>query len=173
MSSNNKVSNNVVKRWIQEHPNIWEFIAFNVLSNISTISRFMMAWIGTYIFISTLHITQPFSFLIFDYSNENSGGLGGFLTFLIAEIIAQIVNFIVQMKLVFKSNAAVQEAAGKYAILAIIIIVVSLVLPGYIINLCVASGMTTELSATVASLVNTLLAVVVSYPILKFWIMKK
>ena len=28
-----------IRQWIKDHPNIWEFILFNVLSNISTISR--------------------------------------------------------------------------------------------------------------------------------------
>lgn len=28
-----------IRRWIKNHPAIWEFILFNVLSNISTISR--------------------------------------------------------------------------------------------------------------------------------------
>ena len=29
-----------IRQWIKDHPNIWEFILFNVLSNISTITRF-------------------------------------------------------------------------------------------------------------------------------------
>ena len=37
----------VVRKWISDHPNVWEFILFNVLSNISTITRFVVAWIGT------------------------------------------------------------------------------------------------------------------------------
>ena len=31
-----------IRRWIKDHPNIWEFILFNVLSNISTITRFVV-----------------------------------------------------------------------------------------------------------------------------------
>ena len=30
-----------IRQWIKDHPNIWEFILFNVLSNISTITRFV------------------------------------------------------------------------------------------------------------------------------------
>ena len=75
-----------IRQWIKDHPNIWEFILFNVLSNISTITRFVVTWIGTAIFIS---------------------------------------------------------------------------------------GMGAGIAGTIASVVNTLLAVIVSYPLLKFWVMPK
>ena len=48
-----------IRQWIKDHPNIWEFILFNVLSNISTITRFVVTWIGTAIFISGMGLTQP------------------------------------------------------------------------------------------------------------------
>ena len=78
-----------IRRWIKDHPNIWEFILFNVLSNISTITRFVVTWIGTAIFISGMGLTQPFHFLIFNYDTKGNG-LGGFLTFLLAEVLAQV-----------------------------------------------------------------------------------
>ncbi|MCF2707023.1 GtrA family protein [Arcanobacterium haemolyticum] len=162
-----------IRRWINEHPNIWEFILFNVLSNISTITRFVVAWIGTAVFVSAMGMTSPFKFLIFDYSSANSNGIGGFLTFLIAEVLAQIVNFLVQMKWVFKSDSSFKDAAWKYAILAVIIVVVNLILPGRVTELCTNWGMNAGVASTIASAVNTMLAVIVSYPLLKFWIMPK
>lgn len=162
-----------IRRWIATHPTIWEFILFNVLSNVSTIARFVVAWIGTAAFVSAMGMTQPFQFLIFNYTSETSNGLGGFLTFLLAEVIAQIVNFIVQIKWVFKSDSSFKDAAWKYAILAVIIVVVNLVLPGYVTSLCTSMGMGGQIATTVASVVNTVLAVIVSYPLLKFWIMPK
>lgn len=166
-------SNKGVRRWIAEHPNIWEFVLFNVLSNISTITRFVVTWVGTAVFVSALGLTAPFDFLIFNYTSAGSHGIGGFLTFLCAEVLAQVVNFVVQMKWVFKSDASFSQAAWKYAMLAVLIVVVNLVLPGYVTAACIGWGMGAGLAATVASVVNTLLAVVVSYPLLKFWIMPK
>ena len=162
-----------IRAWIDAHPNIWEFILFNVLSNISTITRFVVAWVGTAVFVSAMGLTAPLSFLIFNYTSAGSHGLGGFLTFLLAEVLAQIVNFIVQMKWVFKSDSSFADAAWKYALLAVLIVVVNLVLPGYVTSLCIGWGMNSGVAATVASVVNTLLAVIVSYPLLKFWIMPK
>ncbi|WP_239512421.1 GtrA family protein [Bifidobacterium aerophilum] len=161
-----------VRRWIATHPTIWEFILFNLLSNISTITRFVVTWIGTAVFVAGLGITAPFHFLIFNYP-ESGNGLGGFLTFLLAEVLAQVVNFFVQMKWVFKSDSSFKDAAWKYAILAVVIVVVNLVLPGYVTALCQGWGMNAGVAGTVASIVNTLLAVVVSYPLLKFWVMPK
>ena len=160
-----------VGKWTEEHKGLWEFIKFNILSNVSTIARFVMTWIGTAIFITGLGMTSPFGFLIFDYTSASSNGIGGFLTFLIAEVVAQIVNFFVQMKWVFKSDASFKTAAPKYAVLAIVIVVVNLVLPGHVTELCQGTfGMGAQAAGTIASVVNTVLAVVVSFPILKFWI---
>lgn len=161
-----------IRQWIKDHPNIWEFILFNVLSNISTITRFVVTWIGTAIFISGMGLTQPFHFLIFNYDTQGNG-LGGFLTFLLAEVLAQVVNFFVQMKWVFKSDSSFKDAAWKYVILAVIIVVVNLVLPGYVTGLCQGWGMGAGIAGTIASVVNTLIAVIVSYPLLKFWVMPK
>ena len=169
--SNVKSNGGPFAAWRAAHPDLWEFILFNILSNISTISRFVMTWVGTAVFVSALGLTQPFSFLIFDYTSAGSSGLGGFLTFLVAEAVAQVVNFFVQKKWVFKSNADFSQAAPRFAVLAVVIVVVNLVLPGHVTNLCIGLGMASGVAATVASVVNTLLAVIVSYPLLKFWVM--
>ena len=52
-----------------------------------------------------------------------------------------MVNFFVQMKWVFKSDSSFKDAAWKYVILAVIIVVVNLVLPGYVTGLCQGWGM--------------------------------
>ena len=165
---NNAAELGPIRQWIKDHPNIWEFILFNVLSNISTISRFVVTWVCTAIFVTAMGLSEPFNFLIFtNYT------VGTFLTFLFAEVLAQVVNFFVQMKWVFKSDSSFKDAAWKYVILAVIIVVVNLVLPGYVTSLCAGWGMGDQLANTIASVVNTLLAVIVSYPILKFWVMPK
>lgn len=154
--------------WTQEHQGLWEFIKFNVLSNISTIVRVVLSTACTALFVNAMQLTAPFQFLIFDYRDA---GVGAFLAFLIAEVMAQVVNFFVQMKLVFKSDASYRETAWKYAVLAVVIVVVNLLLPNYVMAFCQGSlGLDAALSGTVASVVNTLLAVVVSFPVLKLWI---
>lgn len=156
--------------WFTRNQTLWEFIKFQILSNISTATRILLSIAGTWLFITNLSLTQPFSFLIFNYSAAGSGGLGGFLTFLIAEVAAQVVNFFVQMKFVFKGDTNYSAAAPRYAVLAVLIVVVNLVLPGYVTAMCLQFGIGAELASTIASVVNTLLAVIVSFPVLKLWI---
>lgn len=83
-----------IKNWISEHPNIWEFILFNVLSNVATVVNFAVMWICTGFVFSALNRT-PFRFLIFNYTNvESDLGLCGFASFLMATACAQTVNFL-------------------------------------------------------------------------------
>lgn len=160
-----------LRSWTANHEGLWQFIKFNVLSNISTLTRFVLAMAGSALFIKTLHLTSPFSFLIFDYTAQGSGGVGGFITFLIAETAAQVVNFFAQMKWVFNSNEDYGRAAPKYAVLAVLIVVVNLVLPGHIIDLCTQLWqLDASLASFIASSINTGLAVLVSFPLLKYWI---
>ena len=93
-----------IRQWIKDHPNIWEFIPFNVLSNISTITRFVVTcdrhrhlhqWHG-------LDAAVPLP----DLQLRHQATVCGFLTFLLAEALAQVVNFFVQMKWVFKSDSS-------------------------------------------------------------------
>lgn len=160
-----------MRRWIATHPNIWEFILFNILSNVSTVSRFVVLWCLTPLFVKALGMTAPFHFMFYNYDSK-AGGVGVFLATIIAEIIAQTVNFFVQMKWVFKSDSSFKEAAWKYVVLAIIIIIVSGFAPSYITAWATAGGFGGAAS-TLTAVFNTLMAVVVSYPLLKFWIMPK
>lgn len=101
-----------IRNWINEHPAVWEFILFNVLSNVATIVNFIAMWICTgFLFVSLENI--PFQFFVFHYTQvESDLGLGGFLSFLVATAAAQAVNFYVQKNFVFRSNAANATVAG-------------------------------------------------------------
>ena len=100
----------MIKQWIADHPNIWEFILFNILSNCATVTNFVVMWLCTG-FVFTAFKTQPFQFFIFNYTNvESALGLCGFLSFLVATAAAQTVNFFVQKNWVFKPNAQFAQA---------------------------------------------------------------
>lgn len=162
---------NRIKQWIEEHPTIWEFILFNVLSNCATITNFVVMWICTG-FVFTTFSEVPFRFFIFNYTNvKNDLGLCGFLSFLVATAAAQTVNFFVQKNLVFKSNAAFGKAVPKYVALAVVLVIVSSALPGYSQAFFVNVGLPKGLAPTLANVLNIIVQVVLSYPAMKFWIM--
>lgn len=160
-----------INKWISEHPNIWEFVLFNVLSNVATVTNFMVMWLCTGFVFSSLN-EIPFQFAIFHYTNVRSDlGLCGFLSFLTATACAQTVNFFVQKNFVFKSNAAFSKAVPKYIFLAVVLVVVSAALPAYSQTFMIRLGIVQGIVPTLANLVNILVQVALSYPAMKFWIM--
>ncbi|MDO4284861.1 MAG: polysaccharide biosynthesis protein GtrA [Eubacteriales bacterium] len=162
-----------IRQWIADHPNLWEFILFNVLSNCATVVNFVVMWLCTG-FIFTAFRNQPFSFFIFHYTNvESDLGLCGFLSFLVATAAAQTVNFFVQKNLVFKSSADFSRAVPQFIVLAVVLVIVSAALPAYSQALFVSWGISAALAPTLANIVNILAQVVISYPVMKFVIMKK
>ncbi len=162
-----------MKKWIEEHPDLWEFILFNILSNCATIANFVVMWVCTG-FVFKAFASQPFRFSIFNYTNvESDLGLCGFLSFLVATAAAQTVNFFVQKNWVFKSNAQFSKAVPKYILLAVALVIISAALPAYSQALFVSVGIPAGLAPTLANLVNIVVQVVLSYPAMKFWIMPK
>ena len=158
-----------IKRWKAAHPDLWEFILFNILSNCATVTNFVVLWITTGLVFSGL--TQPFKWFIFDYTAEGSGGLGGFLGFLVAYVCAQIVNYIVQRKLVFGATIDISKTIGWYILTVTVARIISVALPGYITP--ILSEYVGGFAATVANVINIILQVIINYPMMKFVIMKK
>lgn len=162
-----------MKAWIANHPDLREFILFNVLSNVSTAVNFAMMWICTGFVFSALSRT-PFQFLFFHYTNvESDLGLCGFLSFLTATACAQTVNFFVQKNFVFQSNAAFSQAVPKYICLAVLLVVISAALPAYSQTIMAGAGISSGIIPALANVVNILVQVAISYPTMKFWIMPK
>lgn len=161
-----------LKAWKERHPDLWEFILFNVLSNCATVTNFVAMWLCTGVIFPSLS-GRPFRFLVFNYTDPESLMLCGFLSFLTATALAQAVNFLVQKNFVFKSNAQFGKAVPKYILLAVVLVVVSAALPAYSQALFVGWGVPAGLAPTLANILNILVQVVLSYPAMKFWIMPR
>lgn len=159
-----------IKKWINDHPTLWEFIKFNILSNCATVTNFVVMWICTG-FVFRSFSDRPFQFFIFNYTTPESLMLCGFLSFLAATAAAQTVNFFVQKNLVFKSNADFGKAVPKFILLAVVLVILSAALPAYSQTLFVKLGVSQGLAPTLANIVNILMQVFISYPAMKFWVM--
>lgn len=67
-----KTEPNVGNPWSKAHPQLWEFILFNLLSNCATITNFVVMWLCTgWVFKGLADI--PFRFFIFDYGEDAWG----------------------------------------------------------------------------------------------------
>lgn len=162
---------NKFKEWIEAHPDLWEFIKFNVLSNVATITNFVVLWLGTNYFF-TAYANDAFQWGIFDYSVKK-GGLTGFLSFLVAYIAAQIVNYIVQRKLVFGATVDIKSTMHWYILTVVVAGILSIVLPPYVIEMVTGFGISLGVAQLIANVVNIVVQVVINYPMMKFVIMKK
>lgn len=152
-----------------KNPDIYEFILFNVMSNVATIVNFLVLWIAGGFLFKRL-ADRAFNFFIFNYSIDN-GGLGGFLAFLLAYICAQTVNFYVQRKVVFNATVSIKKVLPIYMLTVTFAGILSIWLPPYVIAL--VKPWAGDASMTIANIVNILLQVAINYPMLKFVIMKK
>lgn len=159
-----------IKTWKSKHPDLYEFILFNIMSNVATITNFVVLAIATNFIFKGLS-AQPFQWFIFDYTLEN-GGLCGFLGFLTAYIAAQIVNFIVQRKVVFGATCDILKVLPWYIATVVVAGILSIWLPPYVINY-VTPYIGSTAATYVANIVNIILQVVINYPMMKFVIMKK
>ncbi len=157
------------RHWKKDHPDLYEFILFNIMSNVATVTNFLVLWISTPIFLNMVGADE-FSWFIFNYGEE-AKGLTGFLAFLLAYICAQIVNFFVQRKVVFDSNSDMSKAVPWYVLTVTVAGIISVWLPPYTISL--AEPYVGEFAPTIANMVNIFVQVVINYPMMKFVIMKK
>ena len=158
-----------IKNFKSKHPDLFEFILFNIMSNVATITNFIVLWIGTG-FLFSGFAKSGFNWFIFDYP-INAGGLGGFLSFLLAYVCAQIVNFIVQRKFVFSATVDIMKVLPWYILTVTFAGIISIWLPPHIITL--TQPYLKGFAPTVANVVNIVLQVVINYPMMKFKIMKK
>ena len=78
-----------------------------------------------------------------------------------------------EMKYYCKSNAAFQKAVPKYIILAVVLVLISSALPAYSQAVFIRIGIPQGLAPTLANILNILLQVLISYPSMKFIIMKE
>lgn len=157
----------LIRAFKNKYPNIYEFILFNIMSNVATITNFCVLWLSTLLLFRGLR--SPFNWWIFHYSPAQ-GGLGGFLSFLLAYVCAQIVNFFVQRKIVFGAQVQIRKVIGWYILTVTVAGLVSVWLPPYVIS--VLTPYIHGLAATVANVLNIIIQVVINYPMMKFVIMK-
>ncbi|MCR5102174.1 MAG: GtrA family protein [Butyrivibrio sp.] len=159
-----------IKKWISSHPGSWQFIKFNIFANFATVANFVSMWIfTTFIFKGLSDI--PFKFWLFDYTTPESLMLTGFISFLLATTIGQIVNYIVQRKVTFKSNADFSKSIPKYIVMVIAIVIISTALPGKSQEMLAHIGLPESILPFGANLINLVVQVVISFTAMKYFIL--
>jgi len=158
-----------IRKWRADHPDIYEFIMFNIMANIATITNFLILVIGNNLLFYKL-ADIPFSVGPFNYSVEN-GGLCGFLSFLFSYACAQTVNFIVQRKVVFHADNRLGLPVVIYILTVLVVYAICLYVPTLLLTpLAVVFG---GFAIYIANMENILIQVIIIYPVMKLFIMKR
>lgn len=162
--------NEVFREFKRRHGDLFEFIMFNLFSNIATIVNFAVLIISRNYLFSGLSGTA-FRFWIYDYSVKN-GGLGAFLSFLVSFFIAQAVNFVVQRKIVFGASNSLKGAVPIYIFTILAVYLICLYIPT--VALAPLTGIFGGFWATnLTNMINIIVQVLIIYPVLKYVVMKK
>ena len=158
-----------IARWRKKYPNAYEFIMFNLLANIATITNFVVLFVCNALVFATW-ADVDFRWGPFDYSVAN-GGLASFLSFLLAYGAAQTVNFIVQRKMVFYANNRLGPAIVIYTFAVVVVYFICLYVPTLVIAplTAVVGGW----APYAANVLNIMIQVVILYPTMKFIVMRK
>lgn len=162
-----------IREWKRKNPDLYEFILFNLMSNVATIVNFVVLAIASgYLFRSLSKI--PVHWFIFDYPVKESGdgGLCGFLGFVLAYVCAQVVNFFVQRKVVFGVDGEIGKKVWWYILTVTVAGIISVWLPPHVMKYTerFVGGM---IATYLANGVNILVQVAINYPMMKFVIMRK
>ena len=193
------MTNPAIKWWktfSDKNPSLAEFILFFIICNGVTVLQMILMPVFKWIFGYTALINVDFQILqvgqninstpyyIFDYASVaiadgGGGGLAYFLAVQITMAIAQIINFISQRKVTFKSSGNIWKAALWYIFAYIIITIGSAALQGlyklplytYLIKM-LGSGTGIILADIITMIINCAISFWVFYPIMK-WIFKK
>lgn len=184
------------KNCCTKYPGITQFIVFFVVCNGVTVLQMLLMPVFKWIFGFTSLVQVNFQILqvghnlngspyyIFDYAAGSiaSGGGGGLAYFLAVEItmgIAQIVNFISQRKVTFKSTGSIWKPLFWYVLAYIIITIGAAALQGVyktplyeILMQKLGNGTGTTVADVLTMLINSAISFWVFFPIMK-WIFKK
>ncbi len=182
--------------WKKKHPGLAQFLLFFIICNGVTILQMILMPIFKNLFGMTTLVHTDFQLLqvgkningspyyVFDYAAGTiaSGGGGGLAYFLAVEItmaIAQVINFISQRKVTFKSTSNVWKAAGWYILAYLIITVGAAALQGlykvpvyHLMMKKFGESTGTIFADVLTMLINCGISFWVFFPIMK-WIFKK
>lgn len=184
------------KRFSGAHPEIMQFLMFFLVCNGVTVLQMLLMPVFKWILGSASLVDVNFQVLpvgsnldgstyyVFDYAagSISSGGGGGLAYFLAVELtmgIAQVINFISQRKVTFKSTGNVWKAFGWYVFAYILITIGAAALQGlYKMPLYMflieqfGSGGGNAAADILTMLINSAISFWVFFPIMK-WIFKK
>lgn len=151
---------------------LWEFVKFIVVSLLATVVQFSTVNILYLLpFIKNLFDT-PFHWFLFDYPIE-AKGLGMFIAFNTANILAQVVAFFVNRDKTFNSSANVAITLPIYLLFTMALICFSAWLAPSLNEFLLVKGINAQAAINISTAVCSAIQFFLYFPVDKLLFMQK
>lgn len=152
---------------------IWQFVKFIVVSLLAMIVQF--ATLNLLLLLPQIQeiISQPYKFWVFASDGLEKNGLGYFIVFNIANILAQIVAFFVNKDKTFNSGAKVSVTLPIYIVFTIALICFSAWLSPALQGLFVKMGVNAQGAANISTMCCSAIQFFLYFPVDKILFRKK
>ena len=151
----------------------WQFVKFIFVSLLATLVQF--ATLNILLLIPQIKeiISNPYSFWVFASDGLEENGLGYFIAFNIANILAQIVAFFVNKEKTFNSGANVAITLPIYIVFTLLLICFSAWLSPTLQGLFVTWGIGTQGAANISTMCCSAIQFFIYFPVDKILFHKK
>jgi putative flippase GtrA len=151
----------------------WQFVKFIFVSLLATLVQF--ATLNILLLIPQIKeiISNPYSFWVFASDGLEENGLGYFIAFNIANILAQIVAFFVNKEKTFNSGANVAITLPIYIVFTLLLICFSAWLSPTLQGLFVTWGIGAQGAANISTMCCSAIQFFIYFPVDKILFHKK
>lgn len=156
-----------IKTFLNAHEDIAQLVKFMLFSIIAFIVEYLSF---TIIVLCLKNVDEPLIWFVFNYTTE-AGGTGAFIGFLVSNILAQIVTFVINRKKTFKANNNVVYSAVMYSIMVCCIIVLNTWMGSALTKAINKSIENLTVCQYIGKLVGSFTAFVISFVMSKYVIM--
>lgn len=152
---------------------LWQFVKFIFVSLIAMIVQFALLNILLLLPQIKEIISDPYAFWVFSSDGADANGLGYFIAFNIANIIAQIVAFFVNREKTFNSSSNIAVTLPIYILFTIALLCFSAWLSPTLQAFCVSRGLSAQLSANISTMACSAIQFFLYFPVDKILFRKK
>ncbi|HKL73590.1 MAG TPA: GtrA family protein [Clostridia bacterium] len=158
-----------IKKYLNEHKNIFQLVKFAIFSMVAFLTEYISFAL---IKLSLNNVVQPVHWWIFNYDTD-TGGLGVFIAFLMSNVLAQIISFILNRKKTFNANNNVWLSASMYAVMVLGIIILNTWMGGVLTRLLNRVIANVDICQYIGKLIGSFAAFVITFVMSKFVIMRR
>ena len=150
----------------------WQFVKFTVVSLLACFVQFASLNIMLLLPAVKNMETQSFKWFVFNY-DEAAGGLGMFIAFNAANVLAQIVAFFVNREKTFGANNNVAVTLAIYLVFTVGLVCFSAWFAPVLTTAFLSKGLNEQLAGNIATAICSFIQFVIYFPVDKLLMREK